>query len=746
MANRIFRRAVKTFGVLALIAVVGIATLLGSLWLDHTRSTMLPTPTGPYKVGRTTYASTDETRLNPFAPAPNTRQELGIWMWYPAAPTPSAKTSEYLPEYWRRALEQHEGFILGKLLSRDLARIKTHSWTDADISPQQPFYPVVLLRAGSGALSTDYTSIAEDLASHGYVVVSFDAPYRTVIMPFPDGRVTTRSVRDDVERMPHAEAERFANRLVNAWVADGKFVLDKLQQLNAGDPASRFKGMLSAIDRMQNKWQRHGHSGREFTQPNHPYATDLNIFGDGSLFELLCTSRTDVGRRRLAEALLAKPSCEEAQQRKHAIQELAVNADLRDQVSLLGDFSFQETTPDTLIGWLNASPAPAAIWLRTLALISSLVLGSLLLAGFDRILPMASVAPFIAALLCVHAVTGLYFRSRVLEAATALRHLHAELGVLRSGLELLQKQNFTSPLLYDLVASLHTGRLKTLERLTGAFLDRDKEWFYLFSRALLVGTQLFWSIDQWKAKYGEAMRTWLRAWGDFEMLMALATYAHEHPENAWPEFSAQETIYDAEAMAHPLLAPDSCVRNSVCMNSDGRFFIISGSNMAGKSTLLRAVGLNAVLAYAGAPVCADRFVLSRLFVCASIAVQDSLLNGKSKFMAEIESVKQALDVAREDGPVLFLIDEILGGTNSSDRQAASEAIVKTLLEKGAIGAISTHDLALTALADKPGWKGKNAHMGSVDNLDPLNFDYRLKPGICLQSSALAIARLAGVNI
>jgi len=245
MANRIFRRAVKTFGVLALIAVVGIATLLGSLWLDHTRSTMLPTPTGPYKVGRTTYASTDETRLNPFAPAPNTRQELGIWMWYPAAPTPSAKTSEYLPEYWRRALEQHEGFILGKLLSRDLARIKTHSWTDADISPQQPFYPVVLLRAGSGALSTDYTSIAEDLASHGYVVVSFDAPYRTVIMPFPDGRVTTRSVRDDVERMPHAEAERFANRLVNAWVADGKFVLDKLQQLNAGDPASRFKGRLN---------------------------------------------------------------------------------------------------------------------------------------------------------------------------------------------------------------------------------------------------------------------------------------------------------------------------------------------------------------------------------------------------------------------------------------------------------------------------------------------------------------------
>jgi len=244
MANRIFRRVVKTVRVLALVAVAGVLALLGSLWLDHARSTMLPIPTGPYKVGRSTYAWTDETRLNPFAPTPNTRQELGIWMWYPAAPTPSAKPSEYLPEYWRRALEQHNGFILGKLLSRDLARIETHSWTDANVSPGEPSYPVVILRAGGGALSTDYTSLAEDLASHGYVVVSFDAPYRTVIMPFPDGRITIRSGRDNVEGMPHAEAERFANRLMTAWIGDLKFVLDKLQQLNTNDPTGRFKGKL----------------------------------------------------------------------------------------------------------------------------------------------------------------------------------------------------------------------------------------------------------------------------------------------------------------------------------------------------------------------------------------------------------------------------------------------------------------------------------------------------------------------
>jgi predicted dienelactone hydrolase len=166
-------------------------------------------------------------------------------MWYPAAPTPSAKPSEYLPAYWRRALERHNGFVLSKLLSRDLARIKTHSWTDANVSPEQSSYPVVILRAGGGALSTDYTSLAEDLASHGYVVVSFDAPYRTVVMPFPDGRVIIRSGRDNVESMPHAEAERLANKLMIAWIGDVQFVLDKLQQLNNNDPTGRFKGKLN---------------------------------------------------------------------------------------------------------------------------------------------------------------------------------------------------------------------------------------------------------------------------------------------------------------------------------------------------------------------------------------------------------------------------------------------------------------------------------------------------------------------
>jgi dienelactone hydrolase len=197
---------------------------------------------GSYKVGRTTYVWRDETRVNPYAPVAVTKQDLAVWIWYPAAPTTSARKSEYLPEYWSRALVRHEGFILGRLLSRDLTRVEGHSWRDAEVSSEQAMYPVVILRAGGGALSSDYTTLAEDLASHGYIVVSFDAPYRTVITAFPDGRVALRAAGGDFDRMPSSATQHLVTQLMSAWIADFKFVLDQLQELNANDLTGRFKG------------------------------------------------------------------------------------------------------------------------------------------------------------------------------------------------------------------------------------------------------------------------------------------------------------------------------------------------------------------------------------------------------------------------------------------------------------------------------------------------------------------------
>jgi dienelactone hydrolase len=237
------KRVVKAVGVLALIALAALTVLLAALWVDHGRSIPLPAPSGSYKVGRATYLWRDETRINAYAPIAFTKQDLAVWIWYPAAPTPSTRKSEYLPGYWIRALERHEGFILGRLLSRDLTRVEAHSWSGPEVSSEQAMYPVVILRAGGRALSSDYTTLAEDLASHGYIVVSFDAPYRTVITAFPDGRVATRAAGGDFDRMPSATTtQHLATQLMSVWIADSKFVLDQLQELNANDPTGRFKG------------------------------------------------------------------------------------------------------------------------------------------------------------------------------------------------------------------------------------------------------------------------------------------------------------------------------------------------------------------------------------------------------------------------------------------------------------------------------------------------------------------------
>ena len=224
-----------------LFAVVGIAVLLGLLWLDHNRETTLPTPTGPFAVGRTTYAWSDAAQADPLAPQPGTKRELFAWLWYPTAPRqPSQTGDDYLPAPWRTALERQGGVLLTQFLTRDLSRVRTHSIRDAELSPQLRSYPVVLMRAGLAALTTDYTTLAEDLASHGYVVVGFDAPYRSFVVVFPDGRVIARAPQNNADLVSGSEQEQLANKLVRAWSADMGFALDQLERLNTSDPSGRF--------------------------------------------------------------------------------------------------------------------------------------------------------------------------------------------------------------------------------------------------------------------------------------------------------------------------------------------------------------------------------------------------------------------------------------------------------------------------------------------------------------------------
>ena len=237
-------RLIKAVAVVAMLGVLGIIGLLGLLLLDHSRETTLPAPTGPFTVGRTTFAWNDPAHADPLAPKPGQR-ELLAWIWYPAAPRqPSQPFDDYLPAPWRAAIQRQLGTLLTQFLTRDLSRVRAHSIRDAEVSPQQSSYPVVFMRAGLAALTADYTALAEDLASHGYVVVGFDAPYRSFVVVFPDGRVVARASQNNADLVSGPQLEQLANKLEQAWSADLGFALDQLERLNASDPSGRFLGRL----------------------------------------------------------------------------------------------------------------------------------------------------------------------------------------------------------------------------------------------------------------------------------------------------------------------------------------------------------------------------------------------------------------------------------------------------------------------------------------------------------------------
>jgi dienelactone hydrolase len=242
--GRLTRRIFKGFVLLTMLGILGIAALFGAIWLERRTELTLPTPTGPFAVGRAIYDWTDDANLDKLAPVPGTKRQLLAWMWYPAAAGQSAAVDDYVPTQMRVAAEP--GGLVG-LLMRDLSKVHGHSLRDSNVSPEQRSYPVVILRAGASAEVWNYSTLAEDLASHGYVVVGFDAPYRTFSVVFPDGRVMKRLPENNPElclEKTGEERERCANRLLAAWTADMGFVLDRLERLNASDASGKFTGRL----------------------------------------------------------------------------------------------------------------------------------------------------------------------------------------------------------------------------------------------------------------------------------------------------------------------------------------------------------------------------------------------------------------------------------------------------------------------------------------------------------------------
>ena len=506
---------------------------------------------------------------------------------------------------------------------------------------------------------------------------------------------------------------------------------------------------LRALDRLDYRFAGRGHSGDRFSDPGHPYATHLDLFGQGSLFEFLSLAHTAAGEETLARWLLQPAPADEVRARQSAVHELRPTLDLREELAKLGPEFREGLHPEQLVEW---GDRPAILEPRNGLRISALALPCAgALATCAAIFAGSGILPLLA-VLSLQAGWALLLRRRVAQVLGSVERPARELARFVGLLELLESERFSSPRLVQLRAALDTEgiaparQVARLGRLVTLLDSRRNQLFALIAPLLLWGTQLALALERWRLTCGPRLAEWIQTVGDFEALSDLASYAYEHPDDPFPEIHSDGPRLEAEGLGHPLLSEEVCVRNDLRLDTELALLVVSGSNMSGKSTLLRSVGSSVVMGLAGAPVRARRLCLSPLSLGASLRIQDSLLDGKSRFYAEITCLKGIVAQAEDGPPLLFLLDEILQGTNSHDRRIGATELVKGLINRGGLGLITTHDLALTEMVDALAPRARNAHFEDQLTDGQMSFDYKLRDGVVTRGNALALMRAVGLDV
>lgn len=516
-----------------------------------------------------------------------------------------------------------------------------------------------------------------------------------------------------------------------------------------------------ALARMSGEWTGRGATGERFLEPQHPCAGDLDLFGPASLFERISTARTAAGEETLAEWLLEPADAPEIVARQQAVAELGERLDFREELALQGEESRRGVESSALRKWAASPPVAFSSAERALAIVAGIVaIAALALAIPSWILALSAPAGsprgadlgwllLLSAL--VSFLTWLRLRSRVDRVLAGVEDAGLDLEILGAMLALIARSEFRSERLTRLTAGMSVeGRsaseqIAQLERLVVLLDSRRNQMFMPVAGLLLWSSHFAMAIERWRARSGQAVVRWVETVGAVESLASLGAFWFEEPQSVFPTIASGETLFEATGLGHPLIAREQLVRNDVTLDSGTSLLLVSGSNMSGKSTLLRSIGVAATLAFAGGPVTAESLRISPLRVGASIRLHDSLHEGASRFWAEITRLRQLLDLARKgDLPLLFLLDEVLAGTNSHDRRIGAEAVLDSLLATGAIGLVTTHDLALAEIAASHGGKVRNVHF--EDRLDGGNvvFDYRMRDGVVTRSNALALMKMVGL--
>ncbi len=497
--------------------------------------------------------------------------------------------------------------------------------------------------------------------------------------------------------------------------------------------------------RIEGRWAGTGETGERFNDPHHVYAADLDLFGEGSLFELLSTARTRMGEETLARWLLAPALIPEVRERQGAVAELRDQLDLREDLAVLGADVRVGVNPDALAAWAESANQMTALWIGKLApwLAVAAIAGAVVWAVWGIATPFVII-------LVVEAILTWRLRHALDDVLHGAEHAFRDLDLLSGVLARVERQSFEGSRLQGLRQQLSPGtvaasqaiaRLRTLVDLINS---RHNVMVRIIDAPLMYSVQVAFAAERWRAVHGKSVRTWIAVIGEIEALLSLASYSFERPADPFPNLLEGAALFDGRKLGHPLLPEKTCVRNDVSICEPTRVLLVSGSNMSGKSTLLRAIGMNVVLAMAGAPVRAEKLRLTALQVGASIRVNDSLREGSSRFYAEITRLRQILELAGGNPPLIFLLDELLQGTNSNDRRVGAEGMVRALVTRGAIGLVSTHDLALTDIGG--GAALRNVHFQDELENGKMSFDYTLREGVVTKSNGLALMRSIGLEV
>lgn len=507
----------------------------------------------------------------------------------------------------------------------------------------------------------------------------------------------------------------------------------------------------NCLKRLDNNWKGFSDNGEDFVDENHSYSRDLDIFGDNSLFQWINTCITYLGRQKLKETLTSpKYSIEEIHKRQKAIEELSKNIGWTQRFEAEAILSQNKNhDPEALFKWAEdkndffLKPIVIAV-IRLLPIITL----SLLVASF--ILSIISYKIFLLAIVLQIILLTIGYKEVSTNLDTIYQYKDSIL-IYNRLLMHIEKKKFSSEYLMKLKEKLinkdgmkASTQIKKLVNLVTVISDRKNIYYFPINVLTLWDYQCLINLQRFKKASASSLKTWLEVIGEMEALNSLSTIAYEHSDWSMPKFQNDSPIFDAKRLGHPLLG-NKRVYNDIHINKSQNIILITGSNMSGKSTLLRTTGINLVLAYAGAPVCCESFTCSIMDIYTCMRTSDNLELNISSFYAELLRIKKLVTATEDKTPIFFLLDEIFKGTNSIDRHTGAKVLVAKLSNENALGFVSTHDLELGDI-EITNKKVRNYHLREYYKDDKLYFDYKLRTGVSTTRNALYLMKMAGLEI